>query len=122
MFSIIDVMEAVKNQTCDVQTYGVGKVMSAGVLILAAGTVGKRKVGENCRIMLHNVIAGHAGTIFTLENELEEIKWIQERYIHCLAKYTKLTKPKIKKMLKDQRDVYISAEDAIKYGIVDEII
>ncbi|MBL18595.1 MAG: hypothetical protein CMC82_02025 [Flavobacteriaceae bacterium] len=122
MFSILDVMDMVKKKTCDIETFGIGKVMSAGVPILAAGTKGKRKVGRNCRIMLHNVMAGSHGTIFSMENELEEIKWIQERYIETLANYTKLTPSKIKKLLKTQKDVYISAEEAIKMGIADEII
>lgn len=122
MFSILDVMDMVKERTCDIETFGIGKVMSAGVPILAAGTKGKRKVGQNCRIMLHNVMAGTGGTIFSMENELEEIKWVQERYIETLASYTKLTPSKIKKLLKAQRDVYISAEEAIKMGIADEII
>ena len=122
MFSILDVMDMIKERTCDIETFGVGKVMSAGVPILAAGTKGKRKVGRNCRIMLHNVMAGTGGTIFSMENELEEIKWIQERYIETLANYTKLTPSKIKKLLKTQKDVYISAEEAIKMGIADEII
>tara|TARA_Y100000114_G_C11748316_1_gene322856 strand:+ start:56 stop:727 length:672 start_codon:yes stop_codon:yes gene_type:complete len=122
MFSILDVMAMIKKETCDICTYGVGKVMSAGVPILAAGTPGMRKVGKNCRIMLHSVMAGTGGTIFSMENELEEIKWIQERYIECLASSTKMTKAKIRKMLKTQRDVYISAEEAINLGIADEII
>ena len=122
MFSILDVMDMVKERTCDIETFGIGKVMSAGVPILAAGTKGKRKVGKNCRIMLHNVMAGTGGTIFSMENELEEIKWVQERYIETLANYTKLTPAKIKKLLKTQKDVYISAEEAIKMGIADEII
>ena len=122
MFSIIDIMDMIKKRTCDIETYGIGKVMSAGVPILAAGTPGRRKVGKNCRIMLHNVLAGTGGTIFSMENELEEIKWVQERYIECLASYTKLTKAKIKKLLKTQKDVYISAEEAIKMGIADEIV
>jgi ATP-dependent Clp protease protease subunit len=122
MFSILDVMDMVKERTCDIETFGIGKVMSAGVPILAAGTKGKRKVGRNCRIMLHNVMAGTGGTILSMENELEEIKWVQERYIETLAAYTKLTPSKIKKLLKTQKDVYISAEEAIKMGIADEII
>ena len=57
-----------------------------------------------------------------MENELEEIKWVQERYIETLANYTKLTPSRIKKLLKTQKDVYISAEEAIKMGIADQII
>ena len=122
MFSILDVMEMVKKNTCDIETYGMGKVMSAGLPILAAGSPGKRKVGRNCRIMLHNVMAGTGGTIFSMENELEEIKWVQDRYIECLAGYTKMTAARIKKILKTQKDTYFSAEEAIKMGIADEII
>ena len=122
MFAILDVMEMIKGRTCDIETSGIGKVMSAGVPILAAGTKGKRRIGKNCRIMLHNVLAGTGGTIFSMENELEEIKWVQERYIETLAGYTKLTPSKIKKLLKSQKDVYISAEESIKMGIADEII
>jgi ATP-dependent Clp protease protease subunit len=122
MFSVLDIMDMVKERTCDIETFGIGKVMSAGVPILAAGTKGKRKVGRNCRIMLHNVMAGTGGTIFSMENELEEIKWVQERYIETLSSYTKLTPSRIRKILKAQRDVYISSEEAIKMGIADEII
>ena len=122
MFSILDVMETVKDKTCDIETVGIGKVMSAGVPILAAGTKGKRKIGKNCRVMLHSVMAGFGGTIFNMENELEEIKWVQDRYIETLAEYTNLTKKKLKKMLRSQRDIYISAEKAVKLGIADEII
>ena len=122
MFSILDVISMIQKSTCNVETIGIGKVMSAGVLILSAGTKGKRKIGKNCRVMLHNVVAGSMGTIANMENEIEEVKWVQERYIECLARNTKLTKSKIKKLLKFQKDVYISSDDAIKYGIADEII
>ena len=122
MFAVLDVMDMIKKNSCDINTYGVGKVMSAGVPILAAGTKGKRRIGKNCRIMLHNVLAGAGGTIFNMENELEEIKWVQDSYIETLASYTKMTKSKIKKMLITQRDVYISAQEAIELGIADEII
>ena len=121
MFSVYDMMRYVK-QVCDIETFGIGKVMSAGVPILAAGSPGRRFVGKHCRIMLHSVMAGTGGTIFNMENELEEIKWIQDRYIESLVENTKLTKAKIRKMLKTQRDIYISAEEAIKLGIADEII
>jgi len=121
MFSILDVMKMVQKK-CDIETIGIGKVMSAGVLLLSAGTPGKRAIGRNCRIMLHNVVAGLSGSVTVLENELEEIKWVQNRYIDCLLDLTSLTKSKIKKILKEQKDVYISAEDAIKHGIADYII
>jgi len=54
MFALFDIMTLVKKET-DIQTIGLGKVMSAGVLILAAGTKGQRRIGKNCRVMIHNV-------------------------------------------------------------------
>ena len=58
MFAIYDCMRLVRD-SCPIETLGVGKVMSAGVLVLAAGTKGKRRIGKNCRVMIHSVIAGN---------------------------------------------------------------
>tara|TARA_Y100000592_G_scaffold101037_1_gene184821 strand:+ start:48192 stop:48848 length:657 start_codon:yes stop_codon:yes gene_type:complete len=121
MFAMYDLMRVIK-QKCTVSTIGLGKVMSAGVLLLANGTKGERKVGKNCRVMLHNVMAGFHGSLVNVENEIKEVNWIQERYIECLEMQTNLTKKKIKKMLNKQLDIYISAEQAIEYGIADVII
>jgi len=52
MFSIYDVMRLIQ-QDCEISTFGVGQVASAGVLLLAAGTKGKRKIGRNCSMMIH---------------------------------------------------------------------
>ncbi|MBT5638282.1 MAG: ATP-dependent Clp protease proteolytic subunit [Candidatus Peribacter sp.] len=121
MFSVYDTMRMTK-EVCDINTIGMGKVMSAGVLLLAAGTKGKRKIGANCRVMIHGVAGGFGGTLTTMENEIEEIKWIQEKYISCLAAETNLTVKRLKKMIRRQVDVYLSAEQAVEFGIADEII
>ena len=121
MFAMYDLMRVIK-QKCTVSTIGLGKVMSAGVLLLAHGAKGERKVGKNCRVMFHNVMAGFHGSLVNVENEIKEVNWIQERYIDCLEMQTNLTKKKIKKMLNKQLDIYISAEQAIEYGIADVII
>jgi ATP-dependent Clp endopeptidase proteolytic subunit ClpP len=121
MFSVYDTMRLVK-ETCDINTVGLGKVMSAGVLLLAAGTKGKRKIGANCRVMIHNVMGGSHGMLSNLENDIEEIKWSQGNYIKCLAAETKLTQARLKKMLRRNMDVYLSAEQAVEFGIADEII
>jgi len=121
MFSVYDTMRLVR-ESCDIETFGVGKVMSAGVLLLAAGTKGKRKIGQNCRVMIHGVMGGFGGSLTNMENEITEVRWIQERYISCLAAESNLTVAKIKKMLKRQVDVYLSAEEAVEFGIADEIV
>ena len=121
MFSIHDTMRTVRENTT-IETVGLGKVMSAGVLLLASGTEGQRKIGRNCRVMIHSILGGSHGSLVSIENEIEEMRWIQERYIKCLASETKLTERKIQAMLKKQLDIYLSAEQAVEYGIADVII
>ena len=69
MFGIYDVINFCK-QFCDIETIGLGKVMSAGTLMLACGTKGKRKLGKHCRVMIHAVNGGQVGDIHNLQNEL----------------------------------------------------
>ena len=59
---------------------------------------------------------------YDMENEIEEIKWMQEQYLRCLAKESNLTVTRLKKMLKRQVDVYLSAEEAVEFGIADEVV
>jgi len=121
MFALYDMMKAIQ-QTTDISTIGMGKVMSAGVLILAGGTQGKRKIGRNCRVMLHSVVAGNQGSLHNLINEMEAIQDLQEMYIDRLVEETKMTKKQLKKMLEQKVNIYLSAEQAVEYGIADEII
>ncbi len=121
MFALYDMMKQIQ-QTTDISTIGVGKVMSAGVLLLAGGTPGKRKVGRNCRIMLHSVVAGNHGSLHNLVNEMEAIQDLQQMYINRLVEETKMTKSQLKKMLERKVNIYLSPEQAVEYGIADEII
>ena len=121
MFSIYDTMNLLK-QNRDIYTYGLGKIMSAAVPILAAGTKGKRLIGKNCRVMIHGVIAGHHGPLFNLQNEMEEVKWTQEKYIDVLVRDTDMTRRYIKKLIDRKVNVYLDAKEAIELGIADDII
>tara|TARA_R110000751_G_C13757124_1_gene478861 strand:- start:518 stop:1192 length:675 start_codon:yes stop_codon:yes gene_type:complete len=121
MFSIYDVMNFVKTR-CDVVTCGLGKVMSAGVLLLAAGTKGKRKIGRNCRVMIHAVSAGNIGSVHNLVNELDEIQNLQEAYTDAIVENSNFTKRGLKKLMDRKVNVYLSAEEAIEHGIADILI
>jgi len=121
MLALYDLMRLTREK-CDINTIGIGKVMSAGVLLLAAGTKGKRTIGKHTRIMLHAVRASHYGAIHSLENEMKETKWIQEQYINALVTETKMTKKYVKKTMNQKMDVYFDAEEAVKLGIADIII
>ena len=121
MFSIYDVMNFVKTR-CDIVTCGLGKVMSAGVLLLAAGTKGKRKIGRNCRVMIHAVSAGNIGSVHNLVNELDEIQNLQEAYTDAIVENSNFTKRGLKKLMDRKVNVYLSAEEAIEHGIADILI
>ena len=121
MFALYDIMRIVREK-CDIITFGLGKVMSAGVLLLAAGTKGQRKIGKNCRVMIHSVIAGNAGSFHNLENEMEEIRHTQDSYLRALADETNMTYTQLRKMIDKKVNVYLSAEEAVKMGIADIIV
>ena len=121
MFAMYDVMRQIE-ETTEIHTIGMGKVMSAGVLLLAAGTKGKRKIGKYCRVMIHSAIAGSHGSLPSLMNEMEALQDLQESYIEALVEETLMTKEDIKKMLERKVNVYLSAEEAVELGIADEII
>jgi len=121
MLAVYDAIRMVK-PACPVETVGLGKVMSAGVLLLAAGTRGKRRIGQNCRVMIHGVAAGAGGAVYSLENELEEIKHTQDQYIKLLARETDMTVSYIKKLINRKLNVYLTASEAVELGIADEVV
>ena len=121
MFGIYDVVNFCK-QFCDIETIGLGKVMSAGTLMLASGTKGKRKLGKHCRVMIHAVNGGQVGDIHNLQNELEQTVGLQDSYIQALSNETNMTKRQIQTLINRKVNVYLSAEEAIEKGLADEIL
>lgn len=121
MFALYDVMRIVRKDT-PIHTFGLGKVMSAGVLLLAGGTKGHRKIGKNCRVMIHGVIGGNAGMLHNLENEMDEIRQTQEQYISALVEETDMTRRLLKKLIERKVNVYLTAAEAVEYGIADEVV
>ncbi len=121
MFALYDIMRVVRER-CTIQTFGLGKVMSAGVLLLAAGTKGQRKIGKNCRVMIHSVIGGTSGSFHNLENEMEEMRYMQEAYLKALSDESNLSVAQLKRMINRKVNVYLSAEEAVKMGIADIIV
>jgi ATP-dependent Clp protease protease subunit len=122
MFGIYDTVRMLQDEGVEVHTVGSGKVMSAGVLLLACGTKGKRTIGRNCRVMVHQVSAGTSGPHHEMMNEIQEIEYTQQKYIKCLAAETKMSEMFIKKLFERKVNIYLSAEEAVRYGIADIII
>jgi ATP-dependent Clp protease protease subunit len=121
MFSIYDMMRFLR-EIVDISTTGIGKVMSAAVILLASGTKGKRRCGRYCRLMIHPVISGTQGSLQDLRTEMGEVEYTQEKYIKVLAEETSLSEEKIREIFSSNVNTYLSAEEALAYGIIDEIV
>lgn len=115
--AMYDTMQFVK---CDVSTVCVGIAASGAALILAGGAKGKRFALPNSEVMIHQVMGEAGGQATEIEISAKHILKIKNKLNQILAKHT--GQP-VKKIEKDtDRDFYMSAEEAKKYGIVDEII
>jgi ATP-dependent Clp endopeptidase proteolytic subunit ClpP len=121
MFAIYDLMRMVR-EDCAIQTFGIGKVMSAGVLLLAAGTKGERRIGKNCRIMLHRVLTGDSGSLHSIQATYKEAEIVEGMMFKALAQETNLTVPRLKKIVSKNLDAFFSAEEAVEMGIADIIV
>lgn len=117
MYAIYDVMQYIKSE---VHTVGLGSVCSAGSFILAAGEKGKRKCLPNTSIMIHELSSGAQGKANDMFLEFEHIKGLYEKMANQYVKFTGKSLARVKKDM--QRDHWLTAEEALEYGIIDEII
>jgi len=115
--AIYDTMQFIKP---DVSTLCVGQAASMGALLLAAGDHGKRYALPNSRVMIHQPMGGFQGQATDIEIHAKEILYLRGRLNEILAKHT--GKP-IDTIARDtERDFFMGAEDAVKYGIVDKTL
>ena len=115
--AIYDTMQYIKPQ---VQTIGIGLQASMGAFLLSSGAKGKRFVLPNARVMIHQPSSGTQGKVTDQEISLREAIELKERLAEMLAKNTGQKLDKVKADM--ERDHWMSADEAVKYGIVDEII
>ena len=116
-FGIIDTMNYIKP---DIATICVGQAASMAAMILSSGTKGKRSALENSRIMIHQPLGGVQGQATDIEIHTKEILFLKDRLNNILSKNTGQT---VKSIEKDtNRDNFMSAEESIKYGLIDEIV
>jgi ATP-dependent Clp protease protease subunit len=115
--AIYDTMQHLK---CDVATYGMGLQASMGAFLLSSGSKGKRFLLPNATVMIHQPSSGSQGKISDIEIDLKEGLRLKKRLTEILAKNCGKTYTELEK---DQdRDYWMSAEEARKYGLVDEVI
>jgi len=105
---------------CDVVTYCVGQAASMSTLLLAAGTKGKRYALPNSRIMMHQPTGGATGQTSDITIAAREIVRWRERMNELIASHTNKSAEEI--AADSDRDFYLTAQDALAYGIVDKVI
>jgi ATP-dependent Clp protease, protease subunit len=115
--AIYDTMQFIKP---DVSTLCVGQAASMGSLLLAAGDAGKRFALPNSRVMIHQPMGGFQGQASDIEIHAKEILYLRGRLNEILAKHTGKS---VEVIARDtERDFFMGAEDAVKYGIVDKVL
>ena len=115
--AVYDTMQFIKP---DVSTLCVGQAASMGALLLAAGDSGKRFALPNSRVMIHQPMGGFQGQATDIEIHAKEILYLRGRLNEILAKHTGKS---VEIIARDtERDFFMSAEDAVKYGIVDRVL
>ena len=115
--AIYDTMQFIKP---DVSTLCVGQAASMGALLLAAGDPGKRFALPNSRVMIHQPMGGFQGQASDIEIHAKEILYLRERLNEILAKHSKQPIEVIRR--DTERDFFMGAQDAVKYGIVDKTL
>ncbi len=115
--AIYDTMQYVKS---DIQTVGIGVQASAAAFLLSSGTKGKRTILPNSTVMIHQPSSGTRGKVTDMEIDLKESLRIKHRLNEIMARNTGQS---VKKITEDmERDYWMTAEDAKKYGVVDKVI
>ena len=114
------IYDAMQICVCPIRTIGIGKVMSAGSLILASGNKNNRFITKNTRVMIHQISGGMSGTISDMDIEFKEKCRLQDQYATIMAKHTGHNKKQIIKDLSTDR--YMTATEAINYGLADKVL
>ncbi|MFC0048085.1 MULTISPECIES: ATP-dependent Clp endopeptidase proteolytic subunit ClpP [Rheinheimera] len=115
--AIYDTMRYIK---CDIATVCVGQAASMGAFLLSGGTKGKRYVLPNARVMIHQPLGGFQGQATDFEIHAREILTIKEKLNRLMAEHCGKT---LEEVVRDtERDNFLSAQQAVDYGLVDQIL
>lgn len=115
--ALYDTMQYMK---CDVMTICIGQAASAAAVLLASGTKGKRYSLPNARVLIHQVMGGYEGQQKDIEIHAKEMLRVKNQLNEILSKHTGQQEKKIE--ADTDRDYFMTAEEAKKYGLIDKII
>ena len=114
------IYDTMQYMTCDVNTYCIGQAASMGAVLLCAGTKGKRYALPNSNIMIHQVLGGAEGQASDVEIRVKHMLKLKNTLNGILAKHTGQSVEQVEKDC--DRDNFMSAEEACKYGLVDLVV
>lgn len=115
--AIYDTMQFV---TCDIHTYVIGMAASMGAVLLCAGTPGKRFALPNADIMIHQVSGGAQGTASDVERSVNHMFKLKKRLNKIIARHCGKSEEQVERDA--DRDHWMTAEEAVEYGIVDKVL
>ena len=115
--AVYDTMQFIKP---DVSTLCIGQAASMGAFLLAAGSKGKRFALPNSRVMIHQPMGGFQGQASDIEIHAREILYLRARLNDLMAKHTGQSAEAIER--DTDRDNFLSAEESVKYGLVDKVL
>lgn len=118
-FALIDTM---KGSKIPIHTYGLGEIASCGLLTFIAGEKGKRFITRNTAILSHQFSWGSFGKEHELFARVKEFENTTQRIVEHYKKCTGMTEVNIKKYLLPAEDVWLTAREAVKYGIADQVV
>ena len=118
-FALIDTM---KGSSIPIYTYGLGEIASCGLMTFMAGTKGKRFVTPNTSILSHQYTGGSFGKDHELMATVKEFNNTHARILAHYKKCTGMSEKDIQKYLLPAEDVWLTAKEAVKYGIADEVV
>ena len=116
----LSLYDSIKNSNTEVDITCFGKIMSMGIIILLASK--NRKAYRNTTFMIHEISSGAIGKLADLEESVDEAKRLNKVLFDIIEKETKITKSQLEKIYNKKQDWFITAEEALKLGIITEII
>lgn len=114
------IYDTIQSMGCPIATYCVGQAASGGAMLLMAGTKGRRFILPNAKVMLHQPTGGIGGQAEDIRIQAAEILRDKKRLNEIMARHTGRTLEQVAS--ETERDRYLSADEALAYGIVDEIL
>jgi ATP-dependent Clp protease protease subunit len=124
VYSLTAIRDLIKGSSKPVATICVGMAMSAGAWLLCAGTKGARFASPNCRIMIHEVSSASWGKNSDLQNDAKLTKELNDMLFRDIAEDCGVSEAKLRSMIRDlnNADMYLTAKQAKKLGMVDQIV